>query len=76
MDTDKENRSAPKADLPSQKEWKVSDFEFGKKLGRGRFGNAYLVREKKSGLLLVLKVCNFAFPAGLKDKAKVRPSTS
>ena len=38
--------------------WSVNDFDFGAKLGRGRFGNVYLVREKKSGLLLALKVCS------------------
>lgn len=40
----------------SQKKWSVDDFEFGGKLGRGRFGNVYVVRLKESGLILALKV--------------------
>lgn len=39
-----------------QKTWSVDDFEFGGKLGRGRFGNVYVVRLKESGLILALKV--------------------
>jgi aurora kinase len=30
----------------------------GKKLGKGRFGDVYMVKEKKLGFLLALKVIN------------------
>eukprot|EP00892_Ulva_mutabilis_P005075 jgi/Ulvmu1/293/UM001_0297.1 len=58
---DKENcRSENTAE---QRQFKIDDFEFGAKLGRGRFGNVYLVREKKSGYIFALKVI-------LKDQIK------
>jgi len=40
---------------PAQK-WKLTDFEIGKSLGRGKFGNVYLAREKKSQFVCALKV--------------------
>lgn len=36
--------------------WKPSDFELGKRLGKGKFGRVYCVREKKSGFVCALKV--------------------
>jgi serine/threonine protein kinase len=36
--------------------WKLEDFEIGKFLGRGKFGVAYVAREKRSGFIVVLKV--------------------
>lgn len=50
----KENTGNENATRPRQ--WTIDDFEFGGKLGRGRFGNVYVVREKKSGFVLALKV--------------------
>ncbi|KAJ6247080.1 aurora a [Anaeramoeba flamelloides] len=38
------------------KMWKLSDFEIGRPLGRGKFGNVYLAREKKSKYIVALKV--------------------
>ncbi|CAK4710520.1 hypothetical protein LEN26_011145 [Aphanomyces euteiches] len=38
------------------KQWKLSDFDIGRPLGRGKFGNVYLVREKKSKYIVALKV--------------------
>eukprot|EP01104_Vermistella_antarctica_P013395 TRINITY_DN4040_c0_g1_i1.p1 TRINITY_DN4040_c0_g1~~TRINITY_DN4040_c0_g1_i1.p1 ORF type:complete len:464 (+),score=118.29 TRINITY_DN4040_c0_g1_i1:95-1393(+) len=38
------------------KEWSMSDFEVGKPLGRGKFGNVYLAREKKTQFIVALKV--------------------
>lgn len=49
----KENSSGNS--LP-RKRWSIEDFEIGKKLGRGRFGNVYVVREKSSGYIAALKV--------------------
>jgi hypothetical protein len=40
----------------ARKRWSIEDFEIGKKLGRGRFGNVYVVREKSSGYIAALKV--------------------
>lgn len=44
-----------------ERRWTLNDFEIGKPLGRGKFGNVYLAREKK--------VCGkgfFLFPIFLK----------
>ncbi len=38
------------------KRWSVWDFEIGKPLGSGKFGNVYLAREKKSHYVVALKV--------------------
>lgn len=38
------------------KSWELSDFDIGKPLGRGKFGNVYLAREKKSHYIVALKV--------------------
>ncbi|XP_070797224.1 aurora kinase C-like [Pituophis catenifer annectens] len=47
--------SAPDSQ-PPRKEWDTGDFEFGKPLGKGRFGAVYLAREKKTHFILALKV--------------------
>ena len=39
-----------------KKEWQLSDFDIGKPLGRGKFGNVYLAREKNSKYIVALKV--------------------
>jgi len=36
--------------------WTLSDFEIGRPLGKGKFGNVYLAREKKSKYIVALKV--------------------
>lgn len=38
------------------KKWCLNDFEIGKPLGKGKFGNVYLAREKKSLYIVALKV--------------------
>lgn len=38
------------------KSWVLSDFDIGKPLGKGKFGNVYLAREKKSKFIVALKV--------------------
>lgn len=38
------------------KTWELTDFDIGKPLGRGKFGNVYLAREKKSHYIVALKV--------------------
>jgi serine/threonine protein kinase len=39
-----------------QKQWCLEDFEIGRKLGRGKFGNVYLAREKQSKFIVALKI--------------------
>lgn len=36
--------------------WSLKDFEIGKPLGRGKFGNVYLAREKRSKYIVAIKV--------------------
>lgn len=36
--------------------WKLSDFEIGRPLGSGKFGNVYLAREKSTEYVVALKV--------------------
>lgn len=40
----------------SGRTWTLDDFEIGRPLGKGKFGNVYLAREKKSHMVLALKV--------------------
>eukprot|EP01083_Nonionella_stella_P270217 914874_1 len=46
--------SRPTGERPRQ--WRLSDFDIGKPLGRGKFGNVYLAREKMSEFICALKV--------------------
>ncbi|XP_023013481.2 aurora kinase A [Leptinotarsa decemlineata] len=54
--------SSSKNEVPSNKDqsqkhkWTLADFDIGKPLGKGKFGNVYLAREKKSKFLVALKV--------------------
>ncbi|CAH1179232.1 unnamed protein product [Phaedon cochleariae] len=43
-------------DQSQKHKWTLSDFDIGKPLGKGKFGNVYLAREKKSKFLVALKV--------------------
>ncbi|KAJ1828168.1 spindle assembly checkpoint kinase, partial [Coemansia sp. RSA 2599] len=36
--------------------WSLSDFDIGRVLGKGKFGRAYLAREKNTGFICALKV--------------------
>jgi serine/threonine protein kinase len=47
--------SRPKGDMEKPK-WTKDDFEIGKALGKGKFGNVFLAREKKSKFIVALKV--------------------
>lgn len=40
----------------NQKRWVLSDFDIGRPLGKGKFGNVYLAREKKSKFVIAMKV--------------------
>ena len=48
--------------------WALDDFEIGRPMGKGKFGNVYLAREKKSKFIVALKVL---FKSQL-QKAQVR----
>ncbi|XP_049867535.1 uncharacterized protein LOC126367819 [Pectinophora gossypiella] len=39
-----------------KKSWSLSDFDLGRPLGKGKFGNVYLAREKVSHYVVALKV--------------------
>lgn len=40
----------------STKQWTIEDFEIGPCLGKGKFGQVYLAREKQSKFIIALKV--------------------
>jgi len=40
----------------SQKKWVLTDFDIGRPLGKGKFGNVYLAREKRSKFVIAMKV--------------------
>jgi aurora kinase len=48
--------AATTAAAEKKRQWRLSDFDIGRPLGRGKFGNVYLAREKKSGYVVALKV--------------------
>uniref|UniRef100_A0A674H0V4 non-specific serine/threonine protein kinase n=1 Tax=Taeniopygia guttata TaxID=59729 RepID=A0A674H0V4_TAEGU len=42
--------------VPHRRTFSLEDFEVGRPLGKGKFGNVYLARERRSGFLVALKV--------------------
>jgi len=42
----------------TNKPWKLNDFDIGQSLGRGKFGNVVLAREKEKGFICALKILN------------------
>jgi len=38
------------------KQWSLADFDIGRPLGKGKFGNVYLAREKKKQIVVALKI--------------------
>jgi aurora kinase, other len=48
--------SSPVPSAKPKANWALKDFDIGKPLGRGKFGNVYLAREKKSKYICALKV--------------------
>lgn len=47
-----ENKQEPR----KVKQWSLRDFEIGKPLGRGKFGDVYLARERVSKFIVAIKV--------------------
>lgn len=48
--------SSAASQKPAMKKWSLDDFEIGRPLGKGKFGNVYLAREKKTQYIIALKV--------------------
>ena len=46
----------PRPRAQAERRWQLEDFDIGKPLGRGKFGNVYLAREKNSKFIVALKV--------------------
>lgn len=40
----------------NKKNWSLINFDIGRPLGRGKFGNVYLAREKETKFVIALKV--------------------
>ncbi|XP_015918512.1 aurora kinase C [Parasteatoda tepidariorum] len=56
-------KTAHKSSVPSSSEskngnqkWTLDDFDIGRPLGKGKFGNVYLAREKRTKFVVALKV--------------------
>ena len=47
--------AAPNNEL-KERTWRLEDFDIGRALGRGKFGNVYLAKDKESGKMVALKV--------------------
>ena len=47
---------AGEAQDAQDRRWQLSDFDIGRPLGQGKFGNVYLAREKRSKYAIALKV--------------------
>ncbi|XP_073861683.1 aurora kinase A isoform X2 [Macaca fascicularis] len=53
---EEELASKQKNEESKKRQWALEDFEIGRPLGKGKFGNVYLAREKQSKFILALKV--------------------
>jgi len=57
METERtESTSGDIGSRDSVRRWGLEDFEIGRPLGKGKFGNVYLAREKNSKFIVALKV--------------------
>ncbi|XP_011161118.1 aurora kinase C [Solenopsis invicta] len=50
------NTSSTSKENESKKKWVLTDFDIGRPLGKGKFGNVYLAREKRSKFIIAMKV--------------------
>lgn len=53
---DKQTELPTESGEPSSSRWSLSSFDIGTPLGRGKFGNVYLAREKTTRYVVALKV--------------------
>ncbi|XP_042351430.1 aurora kinase A [Plectropomus leopardus] len=53
---EKPQNKPAKNDSASSKRWSLENFDIGRPLGKGKFGNVYLARERQSKFILALKV--------------------
>ncbi|NXG77545.1 AURKA kinase, partial [Baryphthengus martii] len=51
-----EETAKKKNEETKKRQWSLDDFEISRPLGKGKFGNVYLAREKQSKFILALKV--------------------
>lgn len=57
IDTDKNgSKNNDRNKNQNDKKWVLTDFDIGRPLGKGKFGNVYLAREKKSKFIIAMKV--------------------
>lgn len=49
-------RTGATMDSEEKAAWTLDDFEIGKPLGKGKFGNVYLARERTKHYIIALKV--------------------
>ncbi|XP_074527633.1 aurora kinase A [Halichoeres trimaculatus] len=52
----KETKNESAKDSATSKPWSLENFDIGRPLGKGKFGNVYLARERQSKFILALKV--------------------
>lgn len=51
-----ESESSTSGEGKERRKWTLDEFEIGRGLGKGKFGNVYLAREKRSKFVVALKV--------------------
>ncbi len=51
-----EKKDLNKVDTFDPTKWTIEDFEFGKALGRGKYGHVYLARERVTKLIVAIKI--------------------
>ncbi|ERE70358.1 aurora kinase A [Cricetulus griseus] len=54
--SENDRASKQKTEDSKKRQWTLEDFDIGRPLGKGKFGNVYLAREKQSKFILALKV--------------------
>jgi aurora kinase A len=52
----RDQNSSANIEKPSKKAWSLVNFDIGRPLGKGKFGNVYLAREKETKFVIALKV--------------------
>lgn len=56
IESERTTEQAAQTKPQQTKKWSLEDFEIGKALGKGKFGNVYLARERKTQFIVALKV--------------------